>query len=142
VLEAPAAWAVVEARGPGQPWSRGVADAAGRLALIFPYPEPVPGPPLSPIGSPLAGTGGALWEQEWEVEVQAFYTPQAPVPPVPDLCTVLSQAPASLWADEDQGTPLTGAILRYGQDLILRSEGGSPRAPLSILFITSAGSPP
>ena len=142
VAEAPAAWAVVEARGPGQLWSRGVADAQGRLALIFPYPEPVPGPLLSPIGSPLGGVGGALWEQEWEIEVQAFYTPQGPTPPIPDLCAVLGQAPTTLWADEEQTAPLTGATLRYGQELIVRSEGGSPRALLSILLITPAGSPP
>ena len=56
----PAAWAVLEAHVPGRPVVRGIADAQGRIALIFAYPEPVTNvlesPPVSSPLSPLDGS--------------------------------------------------------------------------------------
>jgi hypothetical protein len=125
----PGAWAVVEAHHAGGFLGRGVADAAGQLALIVPWPElQVPGPPLR--------------EQTWVIQIAAAYSGWATVPPIPDLCTVLNQPPATLWADSDLHTPLTQVVLPFGQELVLRSGYAADGSLLSNLLVTPAGSPP
>ena len=151
----PAAWAVIEAHIPGQPTVRGIANDKGRIALIFPYPDPgseaFASPPDSPLLSPPAGSS-SLRHQVWNIALQAAYKPMHPVPvgratpPIPDLRDILMQPPATLWADTKRTKPLTEARLTFGQELILRSTdfttepiGGTP---MSVLLITPAGSPP
>ncbi len=138
----PAAWAVLEAvvAGPAPLRVRGLADARGRVALIFPYPEPT-GAPLSPIaGSPLGATGPALLDQAWEVELQAAYQPSDPPPDIPDLCDALTQPAADLWDDLGQH-PLTQQTLNYGQELVVRSKDDTDRTRPAVLVVTAAGSP-
>ena len=125
----PASWAVLEVQAPGQPPARGVADRDGRVAVIFPYPEPLSAPARA--GSPPFSAGQGLWDQEWTVRLTAFYDAVAPAPTVPDLCRTLAQRAALLWNDARATRPLPGQPLRYGQDLIVRDT-----------FITIAGSPP
>jgi hypothetical protein len=142
VADAPAAWAMLEARIAGQPTVRGLADELGRVALIFPYPGPAtfaeqsPPPPSAPFT-----------KQEWPVQLFASYLPQRPVPTLPSLPDALAQPRAKLWADSALTTPLTQATLRSGQELVVRSFDTSPEAPLggtplSVLLITPAGFPP
>jgi hypothetical protein len=138
--DAPAAWALVEARFTGQPTVRGLADEAGRVALVFPYPEPSAFAEQSPPSAPFA-------KQEWPVQLFVSYVPQRPVPTLPSLPTALAQPRANLWADSSLTTPLTQATLRSGQELVVRSFDTSPDAPgggkpLPVLLITPAGSPP
>jgi hypothetical protein len=162
-LDAPAAWAVIEAFTGGKFIGRGVADDAGRIAVVFPYPTPLSfapaSPPGSPLGSPPVATSPPLTEQLWPLELRAFYTPVRPVasppdfaaeagPPLPDLRFTLSQPAATLWADADQ-TEILETNLRFGRELILKSRPSpsSPPSPLSqtrdsVLFITPAVSPP
>ena len=78
VLDAPAAWAVVEARLEGQLLARGFADERGQLALIFPYPAPLKFPPVSPPDSPPTAQGPPLMQQEWHITLSAAYAPQSP----------------------------------------------------------------
>lgn len=162
-IDAPAAWAVIEAFTAGKFLGRGIADDMGRIAVIFSYPTPLSfapvSPPGSPLGSPPIATSPPLTEQVWPLELRAFYTPVRPVasppdfieelgPPLPDLRFTLSQPAATLWADADL-TEILETNLRFGRELILKSRPSpsSPPSPLSqprdsVLFITPAVSPP
>jgi hypothetical protein len=133
----PAAYAVLEARVAGTAPVRGVADRAGRVAVVLPYPEPAPRP-TRPASPPFPG-GQALVDQEWSVTLDAYFEPIVPAPPIPELCRTLTQTPALLWADARQQLPLGEHALRYGRELIVRSERAEDR---SVLIVTPAGSPP
>ncbi|HEX8127974.1 MAG TPA: hypothetical protein VF527_02655 [Pyrinomonadaceae bacterium] len=150
---APAAWAVVEARLDGQLHARGLSDGRGSIALIFPYPKPTDSPLSSPLSSPPVNKNVPLLEQTWELTLNAGYAPTdlsaaAKPAPLPDLRAALDQLnapPAVLWADLGAQVELAGVTLKYGQELILKSQDSitvSPPAPQSVLFITPAGSPP
>jgi hypothetical protein len=125
----PASWAVLEVRAAGQPPAYGVADRNGRIAVVFPYPEPLTTPARA--GSPPFAPGQSLWDLEWPIEVAAFYDAVSPAPGVPDLSRTLAQRPAMLWSDPSATRPLPRQALRFGQELIVRNT-----------FITTAGSPP
>ncbi|HYN85762.1 MAG TPA: hypothetical protein VER32_10935 [Pyrinomonadaceae bacterium] len=136
---APAAHALVEATVAGQRTLRGLSDKDGRLAIHFPYPEPTGAPD---------GQGGTLpppayTSQEWGVTLRAFYAPpQGATPPLPDLAAVLEQPAASLWSDEARNLPLPAQTLRFGRELIVRTQR-TTSAPLDattlpVLLITPA----
>jgi hypothetical protein len=133
----PAAWAVLEARIPRAPLARGIADRNGRIAVVLPFPE-LADRPVRPASPPFQG-GQALVDQEWSVALDAFFEPVAPVPAIPDLSRTLTQPPATLWADPLQHHPLGEQTLRYGQELVLRSDGAEDR---SVVIITPSASPP
>ncbi len=142
VANAPASWALLEARLSGQPTVRGYADEAGRIALVFPYPEP---PSFVQQSPPQPAT--PFTRQEWPVSIFASYKPQSPAPQLPDLNATLKQPRANLWADAARTTPLTKVTLRSGQQLVVRSYEASTDSalnnrPLPVLLITPAGSPP
>ena len=159
----PAAWAVLEAREGGRLLGRGMADERGRIVLIFAYPAPRE-PSGSFTSSPPGAFGARLpfLKQEWAIELQAFYGPTAPASPpsspplpaageassgVPYLNDLLDQPPADLFLDEAQTEPLTEVTLMFGPSVFTRpssSSASSPlnRIPLSILFVSPAGSPP
>lgn len=148
---APAAWAVVEARAAGRLAARGLSDEGGRLALLFPYPAPARTVVSSPPDSPPVIGGPPLVEQAWEVTLAAGYTGELSRPPVvqfPDLRLMLGQLnepAASFWADRAGGEELSQVTLRFGRELVLRTESFaslSPPTPQSALLITPAGSPP
>lgn len=137
--DAPAAWALLEARVAGRV-VRGYSDERGSVALVFPYPEPERPAEQSPPQPPAPFT-----RQEWVAQLFASYAPRRPVPPVPDLDATLTQPRATLWADAARTTPLTQASLRAGQELVVRSAGASTdssNTTLPVLLITPAGSPP
>jgi hypothetical protein len=134
----PAAWSVLEARIAGQPPVRGFADLYGRVVLIFPYPEPV-NTALSSPGAPLGATAIPLIRQQWPVQLLAAYTRLRPTPTMPDLCAIFSQQAAGLWMDSTLKRPFTGATLKFGQELVVRSKD---HALPSKLLITPAVSPP
>ena len=135
----PAAWAAVGVSAAGRPPVWGIADGQGRVAVLFPYPEP-PAPWVGP-GSPPAGPPRPLTQQEWPVQLTARYAPALSAAAVPDLCATLQQPPAFLWADSARTQPLTGAVLHFGEELIVRT-GATATVPLSVLYITPAASPP
>jgi hypothetical protein len=123
--DAPAAWAVLEVGAPGGPTYHGVADAAGRVAVLLPYPEPPWHGSSPPPGS------RALSDQTWSLELSARYSPAAASPPLPDpgsgvppdLCAVLTQQPATLVATASPFTPLASETLAFGRELVLRTTG-------------------
>lgn len=158
-----ASWAVMEATLNDQIIARGIADAQGRIALIFPYPAPRPfsissppaSPPPSSLGSPPAASSLPLTQQVWPIRLRALYTPERPVlsppnpfptkPELPELRFTLSQPEATIWADAALSEPLLEASLQYGHELVLQSQAAtSPpsQARQSVLFITPAVSPP
>lgn len=108
----PAPWALVRVDAPGGGHGWGVADGAGRAAVLFPYPEP----------STVAGSVSALSQQAWPVTLAVSFgtgsprTPVARPDGVPELCALLSQLPTD---------PIAGAQLRYGRDLVVRTPGRS-----------------
>ncbi len=126
---APASWAVLEVQAATMPPVRGMADREGRVAVIVPYPEPIPGPARP--ASPPAAAGASLREQEWPVRLQVFYEPDDPAPRIPDLGRALAQVPAFAWTDAGATRPLGPQVLRHGQELVVRS-----------IVVTPAASPP
>jgi hypothetical protein len=141
----PAAWVVMDVRVAGKPPFQGMSDDKGRIALLFPYPEPTdfaadstfdvatPANPPQLQGSPLV-------DHQWAVEIHAYYQPSRPN--IPDLCSILAQAEASPLADINPASTktLTQSTLKYGQELVLRSSDTSlpqEKQP-SVLWITPA----
>jgi len=137
--DAPAIRAVVDVRYEGRRLGRGIADERGCVCVIFPYPPPVDFLPLSPLG-----TGAALWEQQWTLQVSIGYAPVPPLAGALDLCAALDQlasAPAQAWAVWDglAGTLiLTEAMLKYRQELILRTLDATNGTSLPRLLVTPA----
>jgi hypothetical protein len=125
----PAAWAMVEAELPDQATVRGISDEKGRVVLIFPYPNPIPD---------AFGSTQPLTERSWTISLRAAYEPLIPVPPFRDLSEILTQMPATLWADSEMTSPLTDVSLRFGQELFVKSQDYTT----PVLLITPAGSPP
>jgi hypothetical protein len=139
-----ASWATITARVAGQRPVTGMADADGRLALFFPYPEPVDSLPESPLV-----TGTSLMQQEWTLQLEAAYDRLEPAgfgqagrTPLQELCAIMGQSPATLWAEASPPQPLTETKLNYGQEIILRSQSTTDSNPPSVLLVTPAGSPP
>lgn len=115
----PASWAVLEVRAPGLPVARGIADRHGRVLVLLPWPEP----PWQSITSPPAGS--TLSGQTWPVEIDVRYSPgsppgagQAEAHP-PDLCTVLTQLPATLAGGDSPAVPVEADELAFGRELVL-----------------------
>jgi hypothetical protein len=146
----PAGWTMLEARFNGRLLGRGIADEQGRIALFFTYPPPQD-PLSSGSGSPLgsSATRIPLLNQQWTLQLQAFYQP-APVEPrrdelsIPKLNDIFAQSPANLFLDEAETQPLTEVILRYGPAVFVPPASTSPNSPLnptplSILFVSPTG---
>lgn len=132
----PAAFAAVEVDVPGSGTAVGLADDAGRVAVLFPAPavvRPVVPPAPPPVGSPPPAP-------TWPLAVRVRYAPagltfvpppppagrDAPGPSRPELRGVLTQAlgqivPDPALAPVDQITP----DLALGIDLVLRTAGRS-----------------
>jgi hypothetical protein len=154
--QGPAAWAVVDARFNGRTIARGMSDRAGRLVLLFAYPEPQASwasPPMA-VTSPAAAPMVPLAEQQWSVDLAVRYDRSllqpdarvggdatAAIREAPDLCDALGQAPAGFLADEaSPSLDLTGITLRYGEANVLRTANTAGRERGRLLVITS-GSP-
>jgi hypothetical protein len=133
--DGPAAWAVVETQIERQGPLRAVADERGRVAAIFPYPEPVLGSVASPLRSPPGDGSRPLTEQTWPVQFRVFYSPRIPASRFLPLDDVLSQAPATVLASLSPPLPLPELRLAFGKELIVKSQLRSE------LLVIPAGSP-
>jgi hypothetical protein len=127
----PASWAVLEVQVGALPPVRGLADREGRVAVLLPYPEPTPAPARP--SSPPYPASTLLVDQEWRpVRVTVFFEAVTPTPTIPNLRRALEQLPAVATIQDAGGTrPLGDQVLRYGEELIVRS-----------VVVTPAGSPP
>ena len=128
---APAAWALVRASIAGTVVATGIADALGRLALFFAFPEP----PRPPLTSPPP----AVAEPVWPVDLQAFYLRPDPVPEIPDLATVLAQVahPCRLLDTLSPPVELPAQTVAYHRETTVRSMASST-PPSPYLFIEAA----
>lgn len=121
---APAAHAVVELTLPDGRRVFGVADAAGQVALMFPYPRFA-----TALSSPPRSAQAAREPPEWPVTARVRYAPadQVVVLPSlpPDLASLFAQAAAAVWASAS-GPPdseLTASLV-FGRELVLRTDDG------------------
>ena len=131
----PAAWAIVEAWSESQVLTHAMADAQGRVAMIFPYPEAQSGSLSSPLGSPLGGGPRLLSDQTWPLRFGVFYSPRTPTPRAPFLEEVSQQAPVTLLETLSPPTPLPEIHLTFGKELIMKSQFRSE------LLVLPMGSP-
>jgi hypothetical protein len=139
--DTPAAWALVQIQVAvldRNVIAQGVADKEGRLALIFPYPEPT----NFSIGSPIGGQQ-LLSQQSWTLTFSAWHMFDSEPGDFIDLDRVLSQtarAPDNLWDEGSPLIPFIAANLVFGRELIVPIRlPGDLRARK--LFVTPAGSP-
>lgn len=105
----PAAWALVSAEYRGVEIGQGVADANGKLVLIFSYPEPEAQSP--PSGFP--------WR--WPVRLQTAYAALPSATSHPSLCEVLGQPPARLLVEGSPRIELDELQLEFGKELSVTS---------------------
>jgi hypothetical protein len=127
-----AAGAVLQAVVDGALTVQGIADANGRVAIVFPWPEPRDFPPVD--GSPLPATGNGYTSHTWPVVLSVRYGAITPFPAYPDLCTSFGQVPAQLWNDPS-GTPVGTQTLTMGQELVVRSLVGPSGVASSVLLV-------
>jgi hypothetical protein len=105
---APASWALLTT-GAG----RGVADARGEVAVLFPYP-----PLASFAGSPPSSTRRPLLDERWSISIEAFYD-RLPAGETPDLCDVLGQRRADTLQQLSPPTVVAPQTLTYGRELVV-----------------------
>jgi hypothetical protein len=149
----PAAWAVVRVQigGESETWT-GIADEAGRVLVLVPYPVMQ----SLQLGSPPGSGQGNIAAQNWPVTVEAQYNPDQLSYPAADFTDVVwpwtdtpslrdilgNQPPAAIWPTPAGPETQLTANLNLGVDLVLSSESGSPLSPGSTLNISRGGSPP
>ena len=149
----PAAWAVMRVRisGEAETWT-GIADGAGRALVLVPYPLMQ----SLALGSPPGVGQGSPSTQSWPIAIEALYSPDQlsypatdilgavwPWTDTPSLRDILwKQQAATIWTDPATPVSQLAANLNVGQDLVLRSESGSPPSPGSTLVISQGASPP
>jgi len=137
----PAASVLLEATFKGQLLGHGLADEKGCIVLIFPYPEPAR-LQISPTpGSPPRNPGiVSLRDQEWRIELRAFYKPGTNPNATPDLTMVCDQTAAVMWREETLENEFADVSVRFGKETVLQTSAGSETLP--VLYITSAVPPP
>ncbi|CAG0981494.1 hypothetical protein MYXO_01881 [Myxococcaceae bacterium] len=130
----PAAWCLLTASIDGLVRGLGLADGEGRVAVLFPYPEP-PKPVLTSPPSPIN-------DFRWDAELAAYYLPRPvglPAPSIPDLADVLAQLAAPcllLQSTASPPEPLVAQPLEYRVPLTVRT--ATPDGPSSYLFVNPA----
>jgi len=136
VAAKPASWALIEVEA-NEIRSRGIADEAGRVLVVFPYPEA----PAQTVGSLASPPQAVATEYRWRLHVAASYQPRLHVPEIPDLLDLLSQPAATLWADAERAVPLGVLDLVSGTETIVRTAGPGGLGKLSNLYLTPVASP-
>jgi hypothetical protein len=123
--ERPASYAVLETDAPaGDTWM-GIADDRGAVALLFPYPTFTGTPTAFSATLPSA----AVTQQSWPITLRVRYQPSILSFPagssLPELRSVLAQAPAAIWTQRasppGQALASLSATLVFGQELTMRS---------------------
>ena len=126
------AWALLGVSIDGGQRGLGLADQQGRVAVMFPYPEP----PRRPLASPPE----AHSDFSWTVELDAFWSfasPPPPAPAIPDLATVLSQLAAPCIVIDSTASPAALRRLEYRVPMTART-AGLTGADASFLMVSTA----
>lgn len=125
-----AAWSLLGVSIDGETRGLGLADARGRVAVLFPYPEP---PRMS-----LASPPEARNDFTWQVDLTAFWSPGSPPRPVPkiaDLGDVFASLATPCTVIESITSPGMPLRLTYRQALTART-AGAVGADASFLFLS------
>jgi hypothetical protein len=109
-------WAMVEAYSASALLARGVSDDQGQVVLFFPYPKIILNNPMD--------NRPPLTTQTWPVDIKVFSALSPPGPGIPDFCSVVSQ-PGAIPLGQTPDVPLPTQTLRYGQELILKTQNQS-----------------
>jgi hypothetical protein len=128
--ERPAAWSLLGVSIDGVTRGLGLADAEGRVAVMFPYPEP----PRRSLASPPEARN----DFTWQVALTAFWSsgsPPRPVPDIADLADVFASLASPRNVIESTVSPAAPLRLTYRQPLTART-AGMPGANASFLFIS------
>ena len=122
--QGPASYAALDVViDPALPPIRGIADARGEVAVLFPFPAPP-----RQLGSP-PSTKRSLAGTVWTVGLQAHLPRQQPSP-LPELERLLDHRPAALTTTTPPTAAVTQAQIQYGRECVLRSS--SINAELSV----------
>jgi hypothetical protein len=116
----PVAWCLLGVTIDGVMRGLGLSDIEGRVAVMFPFPEP----PRRAISSPPA----AHDDFAWEVTLTAFrswVSPPAEPPGIPDLAQVLESLDSPATVITTRNPPGTPFRLGYRQPLTARTAGGA-----------------
>jgi hypothetical protein len=125
-----AAWCVLGVGIDGVTRGLGLADDRGRVAVIFPYPEP---PRMS-----LASPPEARNDFTWEVALSAYWLPSSPPRPAAafaDLAGVFASLATPRGVVESVDSPPPPLRLTYRQALTART-AGLAGADASFLFVS------
>lgn len=124
------AWGVLGVTIDGVTRGLGLADPLGRVAVMFPYPEP----PRMSLASPPEPRN----DFSWPLALTAFGIPASPasaIPDLADLASVLASLAAPRTVVESTVSPAAPLRLAYRQALTART-AGVPTADASFLFVS------
>jgi len=122
VTARPAAWACLGVSIEGRRCGIGLADRQGRVAVMFPYPEP----PRRPLASPPEARSDFSWPAELEV-FWSLPSPPTPAPEIADLTQVLAQLDAPGTVHDTVSSPSVVRRLDYRVPLTARALGAAPQ---------------
>lgn len=112
------AWGLLAVDIDGARCGLGMADREGRVAVMFPYPEP----PRAVLASPPQ----ARSDFRWTVELSGYWSepsPPQPPPAMPDLGEVLGQLAAPRALIDSLSSPAPPRRLDYRRPLTAKTEG-------------------
>ena len=125
-----AAWGLLGVSVDGVARGLGLADHRGRVAVMFPYPEP---PRIN-----LASPPEARNDFTWQVSLSAFLqtaSPQTDAPPIADLADVFASLSTPRDVIESSISPASPLRLTYREALTART-AGTTGADASYLFFS------
>jgi hypothetical protein len=114
-----AAWSLLGVAIDGRMQGLGLSDRHGRVAVIFPYPEP----PRMSLASPPEARSDFTWELELTAFVPLLPPPPEPVPEIPDLAEVLGALGTPRGVVLGSASPPMPLRLGYRQPLTVRTAG-------------------
>lgn len=126
------AWGLLGVSIDGAQRGLGLADEQGRVAVMFPYPEP----PRMPLASPPEVRS----DFRWTVELSAFWSPPSPpvaAPAIPDLAEVLAQLAIPCTVIDSTSSPAAPRRLDYRVPMTARTDG-LLGADASFLMVSTA----
>jgi len=131
VSQKAAAWCMLGVSLDGVLCGLGLADVEGRVAAMFPFPEP----PRRVFASP----SPAHDDFAWDLTLSAYWSPalrQTPAPPIPDLAEILRGLDTPINVITSRTPPGVPLSLSYRQPVTVRTAGATgPDAPY--LFVSA-----
>jgi len=114
---APVSWALLTAEYRGEVLGRGLSDSEGKVAVIFPYPEPESLWRTSPPG--------VATLPRWDLDLRVYHAAEMVGVKRPELCSLLAQPRARLLDGLSPAADLGHVTLLFGRELVVRSANSS-----------------